>query len=73
MNKFGIVIDTRTVDGREKIKDLRLTDCKYLEVFMKMITGKPLSILVVNQITKYIWMRSPSDRMWNQRWKTLHF
>jgi hypothetical protein len=62
VNKFGIVTDTRSEEDREKIKNLRLTKCKYLEVFMIIMTGKPLSIQVVNQITKYIWMKS-SDRI----------
>lgn len=62
MNKFGIVIDTRSEEGREKIKNLRLTNCKYLEIFMIIMTGKPLSKQVINQLTKYIWMKS-SDRI----------
>lgn len=48
MNRFGVVFDTRLEDGREKIKNRRLTNCKYLEVFMIMMTGKPLSTQVIH-------------------------
>lgn len=40
VNKFGIVIDIRLEEDREKIKNLRLIKCKYFEVFMIIMIGK---------------------------------